>query len=139
MYGLVKFLTVCNAKLGIIVISQLTRCFFFLVICLHLTAPYEELAISCCRFLKGRKFPGTVRLTRTGDERQPDSSAERSDSAAAKDSKAGQAANEAATSEVEDRQARSLHGEPSTSQQVIFSTPRNAIFLKGRLCPILGA
>ena len=67
-----------------------------------------------CSFLRGRKFPGSVRVTRT-DASPGAASSQRA--AAAGPGTAEQQA-ERAASPVADRQARSLHGEPSTSQPV---------------------
>ncbi|KAK9904760.1 hypothetical protein WJX75_002030 [Coccomyxa subellipsoidea] len=63
-------------------------------------------------FLRGRKFPGTVRLTRTGDD-SPAKDAKSSAPPGAVQTAHGQAL----PSSTEDRQTRSLHGEPSTSKQ----------------------
>lgn len=77
----------------------------------------SEGRLATCSFLKGRKFPGTVKLTRAGQDSQAQDT-ERP--IGHKDGEASlSASGEAAVSEVDDRQARSLHGEPSTSQQVI--------------------
>lgn len=71
------------------------------------------LFICRCSFLRGRKFPGTVRLTRTGDD-SPAKDAKSSAPPGAVQTAHGQAL----PSSTEDRQTRSLHGEPSTSNQV---------------------
>ncbi|CAK0787611.1 hypothetical protein CVIRNUC_010833 [Coccomyxa viridis] len=63
-------------------------------------------------FLRGRKFPGTVRMTRAGDETPPEVAAKPASNAAS----AGTGV-EVAASYVEDRQKRSLAGEPSTSEE----------------------
>lgn len=69
--------------------------------------------VLCCSFLRGRKFPGTVRLTRTGDDSQA-----RDVAGAGSRSAVQSPQKEAPKAEADDRQTRSLHGEPSTSHQV---------------------
>ena len=71
-----------------------------------------------CSFLKGRKFPGTVRITRAGDESAAETDSKAESSAPPSRGAALSSGVEIAASYVEDRQSRSLQGEPSTSEQV---------------------
>lgn len=71
-----------------------------------------------CSFLKGRKFPGTVRITRAGDDSTVETEAKAVSDAPPSRGHALSPGVEVAASYVDDRQSRSLQGEPSTSEQV---------------------
>ena len=79
----------------------------------HVGSPCHQRPVRTCSFLKGRKFPGTVRMTRAGDENPAEVDAK----PASNQASAGTGV-EVAASYVEDRQKHSLAGEPSTSEEV---------------------